>query len=171
MTSARVRLERHGAEQAPASTGPPIHHEQAAADQSRAEKPVLSVVGVHEHGGKGEKRRRLERWQVAAQDAIEGEAGRSEPDRERNEIGRERKRQIDQERGRRIEERGIAELRTEQRLLSRPMGADVVSEIGAAIERQTRSRIEADEVGADRLALAIEAAGAERDRSRRRQPA
>jgi hypothetical protein len=121
------------------------------------------VGGVHEHGGKGEERRRLERRQAAAQDAVEGEAGRRQPSRERNEVGRERERQIDQERRRRIEERGVAELRSEQRLLSRPMSDDVIGEIRAAIERQSGSGVKADEIGADRLALMIEAARRERD--------
>jgi hypothetical protein len=38
------------------------------------------------------------------------------------------------------------------------MDANVVSEIGATIERQSRSRIKADEIGPDRLGLTIEAA-------------
>ena len=43
------------------------------------------------------------------------------------------------------------------------MGADVIGEIGTATERQSGSRIKAYEIGADRLALMIEAAGRERD--------
>ena len=43
------------------------------------------------------------------------------------------------------------------------MGADVIGEIGTAIERHSGSGIEADEIGADRLALTIEAGRREPD--------
>ena len=109
----QVRLERHRAKKNAGKRGPAIHRQETAADERRAEEAVLPVGGVDEHGGKGEERHRIERRQIAAQDAIERVAGHRQPAGERPEIGRERQRQGDQERGRRIEERRIAELRTE----------------------------------------------------------
>jgi hypothetical protein len=115
--------------------GPAIHRQETAADERRAEEAVLPVGGVDEHSGKGEERHRVERRQIEAQDAIERVTGHRQPAGERPEIGRERQRQGDQERGRRIEERRIADLRTEQRLLRRPMRADVVGELRTPVER------------------------------------
>src|SRR5271154_5724821 len=43
------------------------------------------------------------------------------------------------------------------------MRADVVGELRTSVERQTGSRVEADKVGSDGLALAIETAGTQRD--------
>ena len=43
------------------------------------------------------------------------------------------------------------------------MRADVVGKRRAAVERQAGSGVEADEIGSDRLAFAIDAAGAQRD--------
>ena len=43
------------------------------------------------------------------------------------------------------------------------MRADVVGELGIAVESQAGGGVEADKVGSDRLALAIETAGAQRD--------
>ena len=162
MTQSQVRLERHEAEKKAGQRRFRVHRQKTAADQGRDEKAVLSMGRVHEHRWKSDKRRRIERGQIAAQDAIEDVTGPRQPRGERPEIGRKRQRRADHQRGRRIEEGGIAELRPEHRLLSRPVRADVIGEVRAAFERQARRRIEADKIGPDRLSFTIEAGGAER---------
>ena len=158
-----MRLERHRAEEKAREHRPAVHHEKTTADQGGAKEAVLAVGGVDEDGGEGQKGREIESGQETAQDAKIGVAGRRQPRGQRPEIGRERQGQIDHQRGRWIVEGRIAELRAEHRLLRRPMRARFIGEVRPAVERQTRSRPKADEVGADRFAFAVEAAGTQGD--------
>ena len=78
----QMRLVDEGAEAEAGGDRPRIEHQRAAAEQGGAEKSVLAMAEIAEHGGEGEDRQRAKlRPEPGAQHAVAGKAGDAEPQR------------------------------------------------------------------------------------------
>ena len=157
---AELRLVGEQPDQHARKPRPAIEQLQRAAEQRGGEKSVLAVADIDEHGGEGGcDQQRLR----ARQDrADRGEIGREtsgEPQRQAPGIGKRGDEKRDGEEERRIvpaEERHLAP--AEGRFLRGVLKCGIVGIGGLALPGQLTRGIDVGEIGADRLAVAVDQA-------------
>ena len=164
---AELRLVGEQADQHAREPRPAIEQMQGAAEQCGGEETVLAVTDIDEHGGKGgcDQQRLGARQDRADRGKIRGET-RRKPQRQSPGIGKGGDKERDGEEERRIvpaEERHLAS--AEGRLLGGVLKRGIVGVGRLALPGQLARGIDVGEVGADRLAVAVDQAVRDRDPS------
>ena len=164
---AELRLVGEQAEQDAGEQRPLRQYQQRRPQQSRGEKTVLTVTEIDENGGERGGRRQPDLGDGAAvlprlpqdggDDGQIKREGRALPHRQRQRIGQHCQRRRDKQKDRRIQPAVIGRGGAEDLLLAGVMRGHVVDVAGAAFENQRTGGIKAGKIGADRLAVAIDA--------------